>query len=77
MSYTITFDRIGRHHNIGAATFTADNVTDLAEEIWKHARPYLRSNDVEVYADIDAGTGRIAAGGRTAGTFTITPGGAS
>lgn len=71
MTYTVTFNRIGREHLVAPLTADADNADQLAEQIHRYARPYLRSRDVEVVVDLAAGDGQIFAGFHSGGEFTI------
>jgi hypothetical protein len=74
---TISFDRIGRNHTVEPitvpATLTAD---DIAEHVYRHARPHLASRNVEVAVDLEHGHGTIFCGFNNGGTFTITADGA-
>lgn len=71
--YRVTYERVGRHGGRngtpppGQLTLEAADAHQLAEQIRKDARRYLASQAVEV--DLEAG--RITAGFRVAGTFTI------
>lgn len=70
--YTVTFDRIGEHHDVPPITVTARDANHLAEQIHDHARPRLGSKVVHVVALLDEMRGYILVGGcRPAGTFTI------
>ena len=69
-SYTVQFDRIGRNHEVPDLTVTgaADQV---AEAIYRYARPKLRSRDVEVAVDLEELRGHIFCGMQTGGTFEL------
>jgi hypothetical protein len=72
--YTVTFERIGRTHNIPPQTFKADDGGKLAEHIHKFARKHLRSRDYDVdfnLADNGTGAGSILCGMHCGGRFTI------
>lgn len=76
-TYTCTFDRIGRKHDVAPLVVEADNLDDLAERVFQYARPHLMSRDVEVVVGNDGpgedtGRGHIFCGFNTGGTFTIT-----
>jgi hypothetical protein len=81
-TYTCTFDRIGRDHNVDPLIVEADNLDnldDLAEHVYQYARPLLASRDVDVVVGNDGpgedtGHGHIFCGFHTGGTFTITAG---
>lgn len=71
-TYTVTFDRIGRNHNVAPMTF--EDVSDpdeLAGLIYERCKRYLMSRYFEVEVDLDELTGRFYAGMRAAGSFTI------
>ena len=73
-TYRITFDRIGRNHNVAPMLAKVDDAApaeQLAAYIHKHARPHLRSRDFDVFVELDKGTGFIACGMHTGGEFTI------
>jgi hypothetical protein len=69
--YLVTFDRIGRHHDVPPLNTEARNAEDLATTIYSYARPYLASRGVEVYLDLDEGHGGILCGFHSGGRFTI------
>lgn len=68
--YLVTFDRIGRTHNLTMSATVADPQA-LTGQIAKFARPYLRSRLFEVTIDTDTGEGIIMCGGNNGGTFTF------
>lgn len=75
-TYTATFERIGRDRSASPITVEAADADGLAEAIYRHVNSRLLSVDVDVDVDLADGTGRIIAGGRPAGRFTITGPGA-
>lgn len=75
-SYRVVFERIGRTHDVPALEVTsrAGAVREgdaLAERIYHHARPWLRSHDVEVFVDFEKNRGFIMCGFRNGGDFTV------
>lgn len=71
-SYVVHFARIGRNHQVAPLlTGPVDGPSHLAELIYRHARPHLVSNDIEVIADLPEGKGHILAGFNNGGSFTI------
>jgi hypothetical protein len=71
-TYQVTFDRIGRNHDVAPLTAEAGDAGQLAEVIYRYARPHLVSRDIEVSVDLGAGKGYVFAGIQTGATFTIT-----
>lgn len=76
-TYTVTFDRIGRKHDVAPLVVEADNLDDLAEHVFQYARPHLMSRDVEVVVSNggpgeDSGRGVINCGWQLGGSFTVT-----
>lgn len=75
--YTVTYDRVGRHGGRNGSrppaplTVWALDADGLAEHIARDIRPYILSSDPEVDVDLEAMAGRIFAGFRNAGSFTI------
>lgn len=75
--YRVTYDRVGRHGGRNGSpapkplTVWAVTADGLAEHIAKDTRPYILSGDVEIRVDLEAMSGSIFAGFRTAGTFTL------
>jgi len=72
---TVTFDRIGRNHNVAPLVEWVTGPIDpdaLGEGIYHYARPHLASRDVEVVVDPDMGKVFIFAGFHNAGEGTIT-----
>jgi len=81
-TYRITFDKIGRSHNVGSiavASVEDDQVADrIARQVFDVARGHLLSSDVNVIVELGeapgtGGQGYISAGFQTVGTFTVTP----
>lgn len=70
-TYTVTFDRIGRNHNAQPLSVVAGTADDLAAAVYKYARQFLASNDVEVVANLTTLTGSIFCGMQSGGSFTI------
>ena len=56
----VTFERIGRDHDVPPLTVTWTDVHELAAAIHAHARPHLRSRQfqVDVYLDEPPWPGR-------------------
>lgn len=81
-TYRIAFERIGRNHNVPpfavAAVEGPDVAQVIAREVFRVARGYLVSADVNVTVELgdepgQGGTGMITTGFHSAGTFTVTP----
>lgn len=81
----VVFDRIGRTHTVApmraALTLPDPDLDALLTAIGKYARPFLRSSEIDVAAEIDPesgeGSGMILVGGfRNAGSFTVSRDGA-
>jgi hypothetical protein len=80
-TYRVTFERIGRHHDVAPLTATVtcrpdDQADKLAEAVWRYARKYLASRDVETQVDLPTaekptGAVMIFCGFRTGGTGTV------
>lgn len=70
-AYVVTFERIGRNHNVALLRTTAESAEDLADQVYDHGRGFLRSRDVEVLVNLRLGRGFFMAGVRNAGNFTI------
>lgn len=75
-SYRVHFERVGRTHDVPALEVTSRAGTVrqgdvLAERIYHHARPWLRSSDVEVFVDFEKHSGFIMCGFRNGGDFTV------
>jgi len=60
-SYLATFDRIGRNHVVPPLNVAGD-AQDIAEQIYRYAKPRLASRDVEVLIDLDKMEGAIVVG---------------
>lgn len=69
-TYTVTFDRVGRKHDVAPLVVEAADAFDLAERIYGYVRPHLASRDVEVITP-DEGTGYINCGFNNGGSFTV------
>lgn len=75
--YRVTYARVGRHGGRNGSpapkplTVWAVTADGLAEHIAKDTSPYILSSDVEILVDLEAMSGSIFAGFRTAGTFTL------
>lgn len=75
--YKVVFQdgRIGRDHNVGPATISADGYGPLAEAVYDIARPHLGSRYPEVVIDQrddeDQPVGIVFAGFHTVAKFTI------
>lgn len=70
--YEVTFERIGRNHNVARLGVEAADADELSAAIHKYARSHLRSRDYEVVVDLQKGDGFIACGMHCGGRFTIT-----
>jgi hypothetical protein len=67
--YRLTFNRIGRDHNIGVREVEADDADQLAALVAQLARRHLASSGFVVAVDLERGKGLIE-GGRF-GEFAI------
>jgi hypothetical protein len=72
-TYRVTFDRIGRNHNVKPLTVEVDGPDHLASEIYHYAKPHLLSGFPDVVVDLEAGRGSILCGFNNGGTFTVEP----
>jgi hypothetical protein len=70
-TYLVAFERVGRNRNVAPLTADVDNGDQLAEIIYRYARPHLLSRDIEVCVDLNAGRGSITVGWNNGGSFTI------
>jgi hypothetical protein len=70
-AYRVVFDRIGRTHNPPPLVVEAAGPDHLADLIYRYARPFLGSEDVEVHVAPNPGKGLIHCGIRTGGRFTV------
>lgn len=79
-TYRVTFDRIGRNHDVPPLDTEATNADTLASAIYDYARPHLLSRDLEVDlflpdpdlpAGVPDGGGVILCGFQSGGGFTI------
>lgn len=73
-TYIVTFDRIGRNHDVPPATFEdVDDADEMARRVRERVRHFLISGCVvDVTVDLEKMTGNIYTGARPAGSFTIT-----
>jgi hypothetical protein len=71
LAYTVTFERIGRNHFVPAQEFKAADADELAELIYRFGQHYLGSREVEVFVDLEQGTGWFSCGGRNGGRFEV------
>ena len=72
--YLVTFERIGRNHDVQPLTVGAVSGDELAEAVYDYARPMLVSRDIEVFVNLDEGRGFIACGmAHNGGNFVIQP----
>lgn len=74
--YRVTFERIGRTHDVAPldATVTApdeDHATRLAEAVYRYARRFLVSSEVDVHVDLNDNTVMIFCGFHTGGKGTV------
>jgi predicted small metal-binding protein len=70
-TYLVKFERIGRTHTAPSITVEATGPEEIARQVYRHARKYLASRDVEVTVDLTTGKGSIAVGVQNGGNFTI------
>lgn len=70
-TYRVKFERIGRTHYVQPQVFQAKDADDLAEQVYRYARSYLRSRDVEVVVNLEESRGSIFVGVNSGGRFTI------
>lgn len=71
-TYVVTFERIGRTTAPPPLTVTARDADELAGHVWRYARKYTVSRQIDVDVDTLTGRGWVYAGMRTAGSFTFT-----
>jgi hypothetical protein len=74
-SYLIKFDRIGRNHDVAPLVARVLDADQLADVIYRYARPFLFSQDVEVVVNLepDKMLGLIMCGFQCGGSFTVAP----
>ncbi|MDM4721124.1 hypothetical protein QTQ03_25470 [Micromonospora sp. WMMA1363] len=72
--YRIVFDRIGRTRDVPPLDAHAVDADHLAEQIYRYARRFLISKDVEVWVGMDHMRGGITCGFSNGGSFTIEDG---
>ncbi len=70
-TYRVEFDQVGRTHDVLPLVAQAAGADDLAEQVYRHARPHLRSRDIDVHVDLELGRGWIQCGFHNGGTFRI------
>lgn len=74
-TYVATFDsgRIGRTHDVPPLTIEVPtpDAGDVAEKVYRFARPKLASRDMQVDVDLDKMRGWISCGFHNGGTFTL------
>lgn len=73
---TVTFDRVGRNHNVAPLVITdTDDWDEIADRVYDHVRPHLRSRNVEVVIRSDPADGItrgvILCGPVVGGAFTV------
>lgn len=69
--YRVTFNRIGRNHNVAPLLVDVDGPNHLAELIHQYARPHLLSRSFEVHVAPEDGKGLILCGFNNGGTFSV------
>jgi hypothetical protein len=75
---TVSFDRIGRNHEVPSVCVMSDDAQVIAQAVYAHARHYLGSRTLDVRVDLDepdglTGTAFIFVGlFRPAGTGKVT-----
>lgn len=69
--YRVTFDRIGRDHNVRPLIAVGDLDESLAGQISDYARGYIRSRRYDTYVEKASLTGIIIGGTRPFGGFTV------
>lgn len=74
-SYLIKFGRIGRNHDVAPLVARVRDADHLADVIYRYARPFLWSQDVEVVVNLepDKMLGLIMCGFQSGGSFTVAP----
>jgi hypothetical protein len=70
-TYRIAFERIGRSQNVSPLEVTTDTIKDLELAVFRHARPHVRSTEVEVVIYSHMAGGYISCGGRNGGNFSL------
>ena len=69
---TITFERIGRSHDVPNLVVDDSDDEALMNEIYDYARPHIASRDLEVLYNTESRSGYLLVGGfRNAGSFTL------
>lgn len=69
-TYTVTFERIGRHRP-DPLTTEAASISDLEDRILAYARPFLLSTLVDVFVESSGMAGSIVCGFQNGGHFKI------
>lgn len=67
------FDRIGRTHTVRDLAVVAGDADRIAEDVFKYARNFLASSDVEVLVNLHEMKGTIYAGFHVGGSFVMAP----
>jgi hypothetical protein len=70
--YFANFDRIGRNHEVAPLEVTG-SADDIAEQVYRYARRFLASRDVEVQCDLEEMRGIIFWGFQVGGHFELVP----
>lgn len=71
-AYTLHFDYLGAESNLRPLAINAENPTDLAQAVHRHARGRLGSRLVDVRLNDDALSGEVLRNGYAVGAFTLT-----
>jgi hypothetical protein len=69
IKYRVTWERIGRTHDVPDLDITTEDPDEIAEQIWRYARRYLGSR--WYMCDVDLTTGAVHIGGGRFGQGTI------
>lgn len=79
--WLVTFERIGRTHDVAPLRVAVEDADELAERIDRYARPHLRSSNVQAVVNLVEGHGFILCNFSNGGEFTVVrddqPGGAA
>lgn len=70
--YRAKFDRISRNHNVPDLSVDG-SAQNIAEQVYRYAKPKVASRDVEVIVDLEALKGTIYCGMQVGGSFTLEP----
>ena len=68
--YTITFDRIGRRHDVGPLIVTGTE-REMANAVYELGGRFLVSSDYDVLYSVEEGKGFFLCGAQSGGNFTI------